>query len=331
MRPAIWILFLLIAINAACTGQSGQPAAIRPAGDGGDSVRQPLAAGSRRYLVEQSLRLTNHGPGMPDKHNLWLALVSDQPPYQELIASDIQPAGYTVVTDEYGNRYAEFDLTGLAPGESARISAAYTVSAAALTYILEPCEGSLPAVDISPELHIESANPQITTLAAALGQGTEDVCRQMRAAYDYVAGSLVYSYNGRNWGAQAALGEMGADCTEYASLLAALARASQVPARYIEGVLADSEAETGSPINEHAWLELYLPGSGWVPVDPTLGRYPQNRERYFGGASGDRIIVSRGRSPSTLRGASYFSHLYWPGNVSDIQVEDFGFTITRSD
>ncbi len=332
MRRTFWLLNLLIITTMiACRSQEPpQPAQGLPE-DMAAAVRQPLSAGERRYLVKQELLLTNHGPGQPEKHNLWLALVGDQPPYQTVISAHIQPSKHTVVADEYGNQYAEFDLSGLAPGDSVRISAEYNVSVTALDYLLDDCQGPLPAGDTSPELHIESANPQITALAAQLREGGSTVCDQMRAVYDYVAGSLVYSYNGRNWGAQAALGEMGADCTEYASLMIALARANQVPARYLEGVLTAPDTANGSPLNEHAWLELYLPGSGWAPMDPTLGRSSLTRDQFFAAANGDRIIVTRGRSPSTLRGASYWSHLYWPGNRGDIQVEDFGFTVTPAE
>jgi len=50
-----------------------------------------------------------------------------------------------------------------------------------------------------PELHIESANPQIVTLAGKLSQGKGTVCQQVRAFYDYIGNTLVYTYNGANW------------------------------------------------------------------------------------------------------------------------------------
>jgi len=56
-------------------------------------------------------------------------------------------------------------------------------------------------------------------LAGKLSQGKSSVCQQVRAFYDYIGNTLVYTYNGANWGAQSALGPMGADCTEYTDLL----------------------------------------------------------------------------------------------------------------
>ncbi|MGB2911849.1 MAG: hypothetical protein WBB55_14810, partial [Anaerolineales bacterium] len=40
---------------------------------------------SKEYQIQEHFQISNHGPGMPSKHNLWVALISDQPPYQEVL------------------------------------------------------------------------------------------------------------------------------------------------------------------------------------------------------------------------------------------------------
>ena len=122
---------------------------------------------------------------------------------------------------------------------------------------------------------------------------------------------------------------MGADCTEYASLVIALSRANRIPARYYEGLLYLRESERDAQIaqTEHAWLDVYLPEIGWVAMDPTLGRSPANRETYFAHYTPNHIIVTTGRNPSTLRGASYWTHLYWPGNSTTIRVKNADWII----
>ena len=133
------------------------------------------------------------------------------------------------------------------------------------------------------------------------------------------------------WGAQATFGLMGADCTEYASLVAALSRAQGIPARYYEGLLYLEERTGGIDEQiaqtEHAWLDVYLPGIGWTALDPTMGREQVNRDTYFAHYTPDHIIVTTGRNPSTLRGASYWTHLYWPGNLTNISVSEASWDI----
>ncbi len=233
---------------------------------------------------------------------------------------EVSPKEYALVIDEYGNHYAEFDFSNQPAGTTQTVKIDYRVTVNEMTYDLSVCEGQLPDNFTRPELHIESANPQIVSLAKELSRNKSTVCQQVRAFYDYVGNELVYTYNGLNWGAQAALGPMGADCTEYASLLAALSRAQGIPARYFEGLLYLDQGTNVLAKTEHAWLDVYMPAVGWVALDPTLGRPLVNRETYFAHYTPDHIIVTTGASPSVLRGSSYWTHLYWPGNSTRIQV-----------
>ena len=282
----------------------------------------PLATtlGQRKYIVHQQLALVNEGAGQPEKQNIWVALIRSLPPYQEVESMEISPNDYELVVDEYGNQFAEFDFSKQPAGTTQSVKIDYRMTVYELTYDLSVCQGELTNDFIQPELHIESANPQIVALAGKLARSTETVCQQVGAFYDYIGDELVYTSNGKNWGAQAALGPMGSDCTEYTSLLVALSRAQGIPARYFEGLLYLDQGTDAIAKIEHAWPDVYMPGVGWVAMDPTLGRPPANRANYFAHYSPDHIIVTMGANPSVLRGSSYWTHLYWPGNSTRIRV-----------
>lgn len=283
--------------------------------------RSPSVESQHKYSIQQTLRLHNQGTGQPEKQNLWVALIRDLPPYQQLNSRTISPKNFKLLIDEYGNEYAEFDFSEHPAGAEIKIEIEYQVTVNELSYTLEICEGSSLQKFTQPELRVESANPQIVAMAENLSRDVETACQKVRTFYDYVGDELVYSYNRNDWGAQAALGPMGADCTEYSSLMMALSRAAGIPARYFEGLLyLEGETENLAK-TEHAWLDVYLPGIGWVAMDPTLGRSPNLQETYFAHYTPDHIIVTTGRNPSTLRGASYWSHLYWPGDSTEIQVK----------
>jgi transglutaminase-like putative cysteine protease len=279
------------------------------------------------YQVQEILTLANEGPGEPSKQNVWVALIRDVGSCQSVRSMQVSPPDYDLVTDEYGNLYAEFNLSDMPAGTTVEIRIDYRVAVRELTYDLSVCTGFLPEEWTQAELHVESNNPQIVDLSKRLAAGRDTVCDQVRALYDYVGNRLVYSYNGQDWGAQAALGEMGADCTEYTSLMMALSRASRIPAQYLEGLWAGGENSQNDARTEHAWLQVYLPGAGWVPMDPTLGRSSLSREEYFAHLPPDHIVVTVGRNPSTLRGASYWTHVYWPGTSTVIRVKSFDWTI----
>ena len=61
-------------------------------------------------------------------------------------------------------------------------------------------------------------------------------------------------------------------CVHFASAAALLLRLEGIPARYVEGYLTDMP-ESGSTLipdsAAHAWVEIYLEGYGWYPVEAT--------------------------------------------------------------
>jgi transglutaminase-like putative cysteine protease len=69
-------------------------------------------------------------------------------------------------------------------------------------------------------------------------------------------------------------------CQDFAHLLLGVVRKRGLPARYVSGYLVpESAASPDAKLQEviggsasHAWAEVYLPGSGWVGLDPTLGQ-----------------------------------------------------------
>jgi transglutaminase-like putative cysteine protease len=248
-------------------------------------------------------------------------LIRDFAPYQEVTSMEVSPKDYKLVVDEYGNQYAEFDFSGQPPGSTRTVEIEYRVVVNELAYDLSSCQGELPGEFTQPELHIESLNPQIVALAEQLSRGKDTVCQQVLAFYDYIGDELVYTPNEENWGAQATFGTMGSDCTEYSSLLVALSRSKGIPSRYFEGLLYMEDGSDATARTEHAWPDVYLPAVGWAALDPTLGRPPADRNTYFAHYTPDHIIITMGVNPSVLRGGSYWTYLYWPGNTTHIQVD----------
>lgn len=68
-----------------------------------------------------------------------------------------------------------------------------------------------------------------------------------------------------------------AHCSGYAALFAALCRATGIPTRAVRGAVRDNgEIAPPGHFATHSWVEVYLKGIGWVPVEPqdttSLGR-----------------------------------------------------------
>lgn len=74
----------------------------------------------------------------------------------------------------------------------------------------------------------------------------------------------------------------GGTCRDYALLMMEGARALGLAARFVTGYLYDpaldqAERQGSSTAFPHAWMEVYLPGAGWMEFDPTNGNIGSDR------------------------------------------------------
>ena len=155
------------------------------------------------------------------------------------------------------------------------------------------------AANVLPSPLIPSNEPAIRTQAATIiGREAQPLARASMI-YQWLISSLeIQNFPGLG-GALEALSERTADSYRAALLFCALARAVDIPAIPVAGVLVNRQRNA----TKHYWAEFWLDGFGWVPLDPTLGAgaAPQDfnlREDfaryYFGNMDNQRITFSRG-------------------------------------
>ena len=123
-----------------------------------------------------------------------------------------------------------------------------------------------PGKYLQAEELIQSQDPDIINLAQELTEGSEDfweaACRLSQWITDSIAGSI---YGGS---ALETLQRGNGSCGSQSMLLAALCRASGIPARVVWGCVYTPEY--GGSFGHHGWNEIYVGEAGWIPVDATL-------------------------------------------------------------
>lgn len=69
-------------------------------------------------------------------------------------------------------------------------------------------------------------------------------------------------------------------CAGYATAMTLMARSVGLPARYVEGFVAFEKNDENQFIIRdgyaHAFVEIYIPGAGWLAFDPTVSGYKDN-------------------------------------------------------
>jgi transglutaminase-like putative cysteine protease len=58
-------------------------------------------------------------------------------------------------------------------------------------------------------------------------------------------------------------------CQDFAHVLLQLLRTAGIPSRYVSGYICPNKSGLRGEGATHAWVEYYLPGMGWVGLDPT--------------------------------------------------------------
>ena len=288
----------------------------------------PIIISHSDYDVAHRITLTNAGPGTASRLTLWVALIRTLEPYQKLLSSGSEPSEFEKVDDEYGNRYAQFEFHDVGPGQSVVASLTYQVRVNELTYDLPDCTGEVPDFFLEPDTYVECDSEEVQALADELAQDQANPCLTLEALYDYVREHITYTrYETADHGAAWALQHRSGDCTEFADALLALSRAAGIPARFLEGVTYREGRSADLGQTKHDWLEAYLPDQGWVPLDPTWGRFRNKRDAYFARISPDHIVVTVGRNLSTLDGYHYFYYTWSGAEVSISHQEQWSVSL----
>lgn len=113
-------------------------------------------------------------------------------------------------------------------------------------------------------------------------------------------------------------------CRDFALFMMEAARALGFAARFVSGYLYDPAVDPNFNIGgqallgagaTHAWVQIYLPGAGWVEFDPTNG--------LFGGANLFRIAVARDPSQAIPLHGSFV------GDAEDALSEEITVSVRR--
>ena len=103
------------------------------------------------------------------------------------------------------------------------------------------------------------------------------------------------------------LSQRSGSCRDYATLFIEACRSLGLASRFVSGYLHAPATEAGNA-STHAWVEVYLPGTGWKGFDPTSGEVTSNRH----------IAVAVARNPESIPPIS--GSFVGPGLITPIML-----------
>ncbi len=228
--------------------------------------------------------------------------------YQKVFITSLDPKPKSINLDQDGNTIASFNVS---PKSSLGIKSIGNIAVFA-----KPVE--VPIESKNSQIYLDS-QPFWETTSNEVKKVTSDIFSP-KDIYDFTISHLSYdpnkpTKNPNRLGAQKALEtRLSAICTEFTDVFVALARASGIKAREIDGFAYTEDQKTFPVLNQndvlHAWPE-YLDETNsekmvWRMVDPTWGKTSGGMD-YFQTFDFDHVALAiRGTSSTSPNPAGFY-------------------------
>jgi len=296
----------------------------------------------REEIVVLRRTLTNRGPGSVAEADIFVAIPVDLPNQKLKRAPQFDPAPSDFVEDRWGQEFAHFRATDLAPGESLTLTmtvettlyAVRTTLYAVRRHIDPAAVGGLDDIPEELNAYLEDGSkyalghPSIKRHLKAALDGESRLYWMLRKIARYIQERMHYELVG-GWNIAPTVIDRGSgSCSEYTFVFIAMCRAAGIPARYTGAlVIRGDDASTDEVF--HRWAEVYLPGYGWVPYDVQAGDKPtpEKQGEAFGDLPNRFLITTLGGGGSRYIGWDYNSTARWSCrgrcDVADLHLGDW--------
>lgn len=205
---------------------------------------------------------------------VWLYAPVKRTATQQLEKLDIN-LPYQLTEDALGNQIIKLQFDQFPPYGTKLVSIR-----ADLLMSASPNPSQLKRNDLflDEERYVESNDPVIQSTAALVR--TPQAADTVGSIYQWVKSNMHYAgYIADDLGARYAVLNKRGDCTEYAYLVTALARANRIAARTLGGYVMD---RNGAPRADeyHNWAEAYVDGT-WQLLDAQKENFQIKAEQYI--------------------------------------------------
>lgn len=253
----------------------------------------------------------------------------------------VEPIGLPFTEEEQGGqRVAVFKFDKLAAGEGQIFGWKALMEVRGIKYRLTPRDvENIPA--LSPELSQKylvddddlAMDSSTIRTAAREAIGTEtNLLRKILRIRNYVYDRLSYSIKPHIDTPDVALNRGTGSCGEYVGVLLALARLNGIACRTVGRYKCPQDPDQrGLPLQpdfNHVWLEFYVPGRGWLPMESNVddvvegGPYPT---RFFMGLPWFHAEIAKGISFEKIASPDIPEDI----SIGDLSINHIRFTILQ--
>jgi len=280
-----------------------------------------LKSNERNAKVIYTQQIKNFGPGVVTTADFYIAIPGKRD-NQEIIgkqAFNIKP--FDFVTDRWGQQTAHFYFENINAGETKTVEMTTVAKTWDVRYFILPdMVGGIDQVPVEISNKYLEDNEKFQIYHPLIQKAVKQVVgeeknpyRIMRNIYDYINVNMYYEMTG-GWNTAPTVLERGnGSCSEYTFVFISMCRAAGIPARYAGSVVVRGGEDASMDDVFHRWAEVYLPGYGWIPVDPSRGDadWPRDRASAIGSVSGSLLITTQSGGGSETLGWTYNSNQFY--------------------
>ena len=265
-------------------------------------------------------QITNFGPGDVITADVYFAIPSDRPNQTITGIIDFSPEPANFLMDKWGQETAHFYYQNIKQGEIKNSEMKLTVNTYDVRYFIYPEEvGSMNEIPTEIKNKFLENNEKYQydhhVIQNAVKEAVGDEKNPYwiaRNIYNYLMKNMYYEMQGGWNTAPTVLARGNGSCSEYAFIYIAMCRAAGLPARYVGSVVIRGDDACMDDVF-HRWVEIYLPGYGWIPVDPSGGdsSSPRHQANYFGHLANRYLITTESGGGSETMSWTYNSNEFW--------------------
>jgi hypothetical protein len=301
----------------------------RLAADDGESV---ALADGKKERIEASSFILNYGPSELKSLKAYFSVPAVRENQKLLSEVSFSPQPKSFVSDQYGQKFALFEFSGVKAPEKIEIRMSVDAEIdSAVHYIYPHKVGRLSDIPeeirslyLSDSVKYDLRNEYIRqTVKEAVG-GETNPYWIARKLFNWLIAHMEYKLSGGWETAPQVLKRGSGSCSEYTFSYLALTRAAGIPSRYVGSYVMRGDDASWDDVF-HRWAEIYLPGYGWVPVDANAGdkEEPFKQAQAFGGIENRFLITTTGGGDSKYMDWGYNLKQEWTAaGKTKVRVED---------
>jgi len=276
----------------------------------------------------------NFGPDTLKTLDVYMAIPENLANQELLGTVEFVPPVTDILTDKWGQKVAHFRFNDLGPDKFTDVRMTVSAKMYETKFFVFP-EKVGKLTDIPKEIRdrylVDDTKFDIgcTTIRQAVQEavGIETnpywIARRIQ---QYCVDKLEYERVG-GWNVAPAVLERGTgSCSEYTFVYIAMCRAAGLPARYAGAIVVRNDDASYDDVF-HRWVEVFLPGYGWIPVDPSRGdsKWQADVAGSFGFVANSCLITTVGGGGSEYMEWGYNGNERWTSKGKcKVVVENIG-------